>query len=394
MSHRSVTFAVILSLPLAAANAQSQPPAAKPAATTPVKPAATAPAKPATAAPAAAKVAAPADTKPPVPGGPVPAPPAETAEGVVPPRATAINGQDFAVSTDPVVRQRVLVRAQVLLDRRHFSPGVIDGEPGSNMRLALRGFQAAEGLPATGALDQSTWEKLVAGDTTPVMRSYTITADDVAGPFADPVTPGDYVQMSKRKSMTWTSPLEAIGEHSHMDEALVKALNPGADFGKVGTVIIVADTARPPLAQVTSIAVDKTLGELRAMNAAGTVIAVYPATVGSTSRPAPSGTWAVRAVAPAPSYTFDPGRLTFKTKGGKQEKLTVPPGPNNPVGSTWIDLTKDTYGIHGAPDPRLVGKVASHGCVRLTNWDAHELGAAVKKGTTVVFSGAAVKGKA
>ena len=78
---------------------------------------------------------------------------------------------------------------------------------------------------------------------------------------------------------------------------------------------------------------------------------------------------------------------------GKQEKLTVPPGPNNPVGSTWIDLTRDTYGIHGAPDPRLVGKVASHGCVRLTNWDAHELGAAVKKGTTVVFSGQAVKGK-
>ncbi len=321
----------------------------------------------------------------------LPAPVAGPVNGVATSGATEINGQDFAVSDDPVVRRRVLIRAQVLLDRRHFSPGVIDGEAGDNMRLAVRGFQAAQKLPETGALDKATWDALVAGDTTPVMRSYTISADDVKGPYAAPVTPGDYAQMAKRPNMTWTSLLEDLGERSHMDEALIKALNPNADFGKAGTVIIVTETARPPLAPVVSITVDKTLGELRAMNAAGTVIAVYPATVGSSERPAPSGKWAVRVVAPRPTYTFDPGRLTFKTKGKSQAKLTVPAGPNNPVGSTWIDLTRDTYGIHGAPDPRLVGKVASHGCIRLTNWDAAELGAAVKKGTVVAFSGAAVK---
>jgi lipoprotein-anchoring transpeptidase ErfK/SrfK len=115
------------------------------------------------------------------------------------------------------------------------------------------------------------------------------------------------------------------------------------------------------------------------------LLAVYPATVGSTERPAPDGEWAVRTVAPNPTYTYDPSRLTFgKTEQGK---LTIKPGPNNPVGSTWIDLTKDTYGIHGTPDPRQVGKTASHGCVRLTNWDARQLGAAVKKGAVVAFVG-------
>ncbi len=344
-------LALAVSMPFAALNAQTAPNAA-----------------PAAAAPA----------------------PATPVNGVAPVRATEINGQDFAVSDDPAVRRRVLIRAQVLLDRRHFSPGVIDGEAGDNMRLAVRGFQAAQGMAETGALDAATWNKLVGADATPIMRSYTISADDVAGPFAAPVTPGDYAQMAKRPNMTWTSLVEDLAERSHMDEALLRALNPDADFGKAGTVIIVTDTARPPMAPVASIIIDKTLGELRAMNVAGTVIAVYPATVGSSERPAPSGKWAVRVVAPRPTYTFDPGRLTFKTKGKKQSKLVVPAGPNNPVGSTWIDLTRDTYGIHGAPDPRTVGKVDSHGCVRLTNWDVNELGAAVKKGTTVVFTGAAV----
>jgi len=138
-------------------------------------------------------------------------------------------------------------------------------------------------------------------------------------------------------------------------------------------------------ASVARLDVDKAKRQIRAYDDGGDLIAVYPATVGSAERPAPEGEWAVRTVAPNPTYTYDPSRLTFgKASNGK---LTIKPGPNNPVGSTWIDLTKDTFGIHGTPDPRLVGKTASHGCVRMTNWDVRQLSQAVKKGTKVAFVG-------
>ena len=300
--------------------------------------------------------------------------------------ASAVNTQGMAAG-DRAALRRQLVRAQVLLDRRHFSPGVIDGATGSNMRRAVAAFQEAEGLPASGTLDAATWERLVAKDTAPAIRGYVISAEDVAGPFAAPVKPGDYAVMAERPSMTWTSIKESLAERAHMDEALLVAMNPGADFSKVGTEIVVADTGRSALPAVASVVVEKAKNQLRALDADGKVVAVYPATVGSSERPAPTGNYAVRTVAPAPNYTFDPSRLTFKAKGGKTEKLTIQPGPNNPVGASWIDLTLDTYGIHGTPDPRLIGKTASHGCVRLTNWDAATLAKAVSAGTKVEIRG-------
>jgi lipoprotein-anchoring transpeptidase ErfK/SrfK len=172
-----------------------------------------------------------------------------------------------------------------------------------------------------------------------------------------------------------------------MSPKLLAALNPGADYAAGRTVTVTVPRPPPTGGEVTRIEVDRAARVVRAFDAAGKLAAVYPASVGSADMPAPSGTWAVRAVAPAPVYYYDPSRLNF----GQAEapgKLKVAAGPNNPVGSTWIDLTKDTYGIHGTPDPETIGKQQSHGCVRLTNWDAAELGKAVKKGAVVAFVGA------
>jgi lipoprotein-anchoring transpeptidase ErfK/SrfK len=195
--------------------------------------------------------------------------------------------------------------------------------------------------------------------------------------------------MAKLPALSYGSPLEALAEKFHMDEPLLQALNPGVDFAKAGTTIIVAALGPDGLdGKVTRIEIDNAKGVLKAYADGDKLLAVYPATVGSTERPAPVGEWAVNTLAPNPTYTYDPTRLTFGKPTGK---LTIKAGPNNPVGSTWIDLTKDTYGIHGTPDPKLVNKRASHGCVRLTNWDAAELGKAVQKGAKVVFHGKPVR---
>lgn len=328
---------------------------------------------------------APAKTvQKPAPPPVVAAPPAAAANS---PLVQAVNAATFdPAATDPDAHRNLLVRVQTLLDRAHFSPGVIDGRDGTNLTLAIKAFQASRNLAADGQITKELVDTLTAGDGGQVLVDYQITPQDVAGPFSPPIAKEDYEAMAKLPAMDYHSPLEKLAERFHMDEALLQVLNPGVDFGVAGTTIVVAAAGADTLdRKVDRIEIDKALGQVRAFDKEGVELAVYPATVGSTERPAPAGEWAVRTLAPRPTYTYDPSRLTF---GKPKAKLTIKAGPNNPVGSTWIDLTKDTYGIHGTPDPKLVNKRASHGCVRLTNWDAAELGSAVNKGAKVIFMGA------
>jgi len=169
-----------------------------------------------------------------------------------------------------------------------------------------------------------------------------------------------------------------------MDEKYLTALNPDANFNRPGTIIKVVNVGKPMKAAVTRIVADKSAKQLRAYNEDGQLVAAYPATIGSSDTPSPTGTHTVARIALNPEYTYNP-KINFK-QGNNDKVLTIPPGPNGPVGSVWIALSKPTYGIHGTPDPSKIGKTASHGCIRLTNWDAEELAKRVKPGVTVTFA--------
>ena len=300
-----------------------------------------------------------------------------------------ISGYDNATSNMKAAAQvgdgksasPVLLKAEVLLDRANVSPGVMDGRMGENVRNALKAYQQMHGLDVSGELDQATWNSLSA-DKAPVLKTYTLTQQDVAGPWSQNVGE-DFVKMSEQPALGYTSSKEMLAERFHMDEQLLVALNPNADLTKAGTQITVVDPGQASLPEVKTIDVDKGKEEVVAYDADHKPVGVFPATVGSTTRPSPKGTWKVNGVSQNPDYRYDPTKLTWGPKHAG--KLHIPPGPNNPVGVVWIALSAPDYGIHGSPDPHVIGKTASHGCVRLTNWDAEELSKSVKPGVKVTF---------
>ncbi|MER8463690.1 L,D-transpeptidase family protein [Mesorhizobium sp. M1396] len=293
-----------------------------------------------------------------------------------------IGGKTIDPSLSLGARQDVAA-LQALLDRGGASPGVIDGRFGSNVDKALAAYNQITGsnLRSTDAVGIQSALAQSGGDA---FANYTITPEDAAGPYVASI-PEDYSQKAQLDRMGYTSVTEALAERFHMDENYLKALNPDLNFNRPGTIIKVANFGRLVSTPVARIVADKDKKEVFAYDAGGKLVAAYPATIGSSDTPSPSGTHAVSRVALDPNYTYNPS-INFK-QGQNNKVLTIPPGPNGPVGSVWIALDKPTYGIHGTPDPSKIGKTESHGCVRLTNWDARELAKLVSPGVTVEFVG-------
>ena len=275
----------------------------------------------------------------------------------------------------------VYARAHVMLNDAHASPGAIDGSSGQNTLKAIASFQQINGLTPTGQLTKETWDALVAQQTKPAYVEYTITETDLKGPYAASI-PADYALQAKMKGLYYTRVTEMLGEKFHMDENFLKKLNPNATFKKAGEKIIVAKSRNNLPEDIHLIVAHKGAKQLYLFNSRNQMIASFPATIGSTDTPSPTGTYKVVGVAKNPYYGYSPSNFI---QGKNMKPLTLPPGPNAPVGNIWIGLSKKSFGIHGTPNPSLISKTASHGCIRLTNWDANDLGGKVKSGVTVKF---------
>ena len=295
----------------------------------------------------------------------------------------------------PVVNK--VLATQVALDRSGFSPGEIDGHAGKNLERAIAAFQRAHELMPSGAMNDETWKQLATtGGDVPPLVEYTITNADVAGPFT-PDIPLNLPDQASLDALNYRTSLEELAEHFHSSPALLQQLNPGATFQRAGehvmvpNVIVATTSASPnaataaaslPAANVT-VVVTKSTSALTIEDPSGHILFHAPVTSGSTHDPLPIGTWKVNGVQRNPKFHYNPELFWDATPGDR--KATLQAGPNNPVGIVWIDLSKPHYGIHGTPEPSKIGHVESHGCVRLTNWDADRVAQWVKPGTKVVF---------
>jgi len=332
--------------------------------------------------------------------------------------AVLMGGLSFSSAASPRTKEAMepATRLQVFLDRSNFSPGKLDGRFGEFTVKALNLYRQSKGeqpKPAAPAKKDATPDVtgLDFSTATPVFITYTVTDADLA-------TVGELgatVELkAKQKSLPYKDAAEAIAEKFHSDVDFLEELNPGKmkaikagdhlnvpnvepfDLAAVknltpGSSTAVndeEDTTEPngappadkPDTVTLSVSVDVKSGMLQVQEGAH-IIAAYPVTVGSAHTESPIGEWKVKGVAKMPNFRYDKEMLNHGKRSGDFQLL--PPGPNNPVGVMWIQLNKKGIGLHGTDDPDSIGRSASHGCVRLANWDVARLATRVKGGVPV-----------
>ena len=331
------------------------------------------------------------------------APPAAATTPAPGASAAAPPGADDPLRPENQPETRPVMQLQVVLDRQGFSPGVIDNREGMSLTTAIRGFQRAHNLTASGEVDAPTRAALAQWDRIPSTRTITIDDAFAAGPFAGPI-PHEPEDQARLEALGYSDLTEKLAERYHTTPDTLRALNPGF-APRAGAQVVVPNIAGGPVDSATDdhgwratlaslgvageqpraarVVVDKSEKVLMAYDAEDHLIAQFPATMGSTHDPLPLGRWEIRATAHNPPFHYNPALFWDASPGERRQ--TLPPGPNGPVGVVWIDLSKEHYGIHGTPEPQTIGRTQSHGCIRLTNWDAARLAQMVRPGIAAVF---------
>jgi lipoprotein-anchoring transpeptidase ErfK/SrfK len=322
--------------------------------------------------------------------------------------AIAVSAVAVPAQAPKVVIPRVdrsILHVQVILDHLGFGPGVLDGRGGQSLVAALKGFQESRGLPITGKTDKRTLGALSQYRAARPVAPVTLTREILAGPYINPL-PKDYALQAKLPTIGYRTPMEKLGEMFHTTPAVLIALNSPSTRLKVGSKIVVPNAlptsrdydpklrgdwrqtlsmlnvdAKQPTAD--HVVVDKSESVLRVLDKNDKLVAQFSATMGSSKDPLPIGTWKINGADYNPKFHYNPDLFWDAKKD--DDPAMLPPGPNGPVGVVWIDLSKEHYGIHGTPNPETIGRAESHGCIRLTNWDAARLAMMIKPGTKAVF---------
>lgn len=273
-----------------------------------------------------------------------------------------------------------IVHLQILMDREGLSPGAINGVRSDYLDRIVQVFERRSGI--RNLLNDRQAVQMLLEEGGEAFQTYHLTHEDVSGPFLTglPVRIQDQATLGK---MNYLRVSEKIAERFHMDEAFLKSLNPNADFSRAGTTLKVANVGKYLDRWVARVHANRGSRQVTAYDVDGQIMAVYPASIGSSQTPSPQGRFTVRNKAGFPAYTLAANNGFEVVEDGRQR--VVAPGPNNPVGVAWIGLSKKTYGIHGTPEPSRIGQAESHGCIRLTNWDAMELARLVRTGVEVVI---------
>ena len=317
----------------------------------------------------------------------------------------ALSAQGTKPAAGAAAIDRTVLHVQVILDHLGFTPGVLDGRLGQSLTSALKGFQESRGLVKTGQMDRPTLRALYPYRNFRPTRTLALTEAALAGPYVNPL-PTDPAEQAKLSGMAYRAPMEKLAEMFHTTPAVLVALNSPETKLAPGSRVVFPNALpasrdydaklpaewRKTLSELNvsavqpqgaKVVVDKSDSVLRVLDAQGKLIAQFNATMGSGHDPLPIGNWKIQGASYNPPFHYNPD-LFWDAKEGS-DPARIPPGPNGPVGVIWLDLSKPHYGIHGTPEPEKIGRTESHGCIRLTNWDAARLSLMVKPGTPAVF---------